>query len=373
MLNWASYLPIGNERDYLLDAFDSGWVSGGEYVARFEQKAQDVFGVENAFAVSNGTTALQLAFQSLGLKSGDEVITPAFCFHAATNVLVQLGAIPTFSDIDPRTLNQTLETIQAATTDSTKGVVLVHNYGGAVEVKRIVEWAHSRGLWVVEDCAEAWFSRYEGRYCGTFGDVATFSMHAAKTVSSGEGGLVLTNRNDLIPMLTQIRSHGLVHPEKAYKNVLAGHNFRLSNLHAALAYAQLENYQTLLAGQNSRYECYTNNLNHEYFDLQESAAGAQNSFWAVALIIKNERPALFRDAMIEKLYKKGVECKPGFYPVSELSYLSEYQGDLHAAANEISSRILVPPCGAYLCEKEIKYICELLSDVYESCLTDEYS
>ena len=146
-IEWSSFNPVGNEAQYLQDAFASGWVSAGSYVEKLESELDRVYAGSHSFAVSNGTSALQLAFQTLGVEPGDQVIVPAFCFQAAGNILSQLGAKPVFCDIDSVTWNQTLNTIQRAITEKVVGIVIVHNYGRAAPSAEIVAWAKDNGLW----------------------------------------------------------------------------------------------------------------------------------------------------------------------------------------------------------------------------------
>ena len=239
-IEWSSFSPVGNEAQYLQDAFASGWISAGGYVEKLKSELDRVYAGSRSFAVSNGTSALQLAFQTLGVKPGDQVIVPAFCFQAAGNVLSQLGAIPVFCDVNSMTWNQTVETIRRANTGKVVGIVIVHNYGRAAPSEEIATWAKANGLWVIEDCAEAWFTTYRNRFVGQFGDVATFSMHATKTIASGEGGVVMINDKALTEKVRLLRSHGLDRSKTHYMHELAGNNYRLSNLLCAVAYGQLE-------------------------------------------------------------------------------------------------------------------------------------
>lgn len=360
-INWSSFSALGKESEYLLDAFTSGWISSGSYVEKLESELEKVFLGSKCFTVSNGTSALQLAFQLLGIKPGDNVIVPGFCFQAAGNVLSQLGAVPVFCDVDSITWNQTKESIIRCVNDKTVGIVVVHNYGRAAPVEEIVNWAKDNDLWVIEDCAEAWFTKYKNRYVGQFGDVATFSMHATKTISSGEGGVVMLNNDLLTNKLKLLRSHGLDRNKKQYFHELAGNNYRLSNLLCAIAYAQLENRNLIEAKQKERAKWYYEHLSdHWCINFQSSVLNSDDNIWAIAVRINSNLVTITRDQLMQILLHEGIETRPGFYPASLFSYNQAYLvNDIHVSES-IAKDILVLPCSSSLTKDEIYQICEVL-------------
>lgn len=352
---------MGNEARYLQDAFESGWVSGGGYVNRLETELDHIFAGSKCFAVSNGTSALQLAFQTLGVEAGDRVIVPAFCFQAAGNVLSQLGAEPVFCDIDSSTWNQTVDTIKRAMTDGVVGIVIVHNYGRTAPSEEIVAWAKAHNLWVIEDCAEAWFSKYNGRYVGLFGDIATFSMHATKTIAAGEGGVVMINDHSLAERLRLLRSHGLDRSKTHYLHELAGNNYRLSNLLAAVAYGQLECRSKIEANQKARMEAYYRRLNgHWAFELQTAIKGASDNLWAVGLRLNSHLLTISRDQLIAELSKCRIETRPGFYPASALHYNTRYLKEMLPVSEAVAKDVVVLPCSSNMTEDDISYVCDEL-------------
>ena len=366
-IEWSSFNPVGNEAQYLQDAFASGWVSAGSYVEKLESELDRVYAGSHSFAVSNGTSALQLAFQTLGVKPGDRVIVPAFCFQAAGNVLSQLGAVPVFCDVDSVTWNQTLDTIQRAVTEQAVGVVIVHNYGRAAPSAEIVAWARDNGLWVIEDCAEAWFTRYQNRFVGQFGDVATFSMHATKTIASGEGGVVMINDPSLKEMVRLLRSHGLNRSKTHYMHELAGNNYRLSNLLSAVAYGQLEQRERIEANQKERAKAYQEMLDgHWALNLQAPIAGADDNVWAVAVKLKSHLLTVSRDQLIALLKERGIETRPGFYPASALAYNAQHLISNLPVGDAIAKDIIVLPCSSRLTKNDIKYVCDTLIELLES-------
>lgn len=368
-IEWSSFNSVGKESEYLQDAFESGWVSGGGYVEKLENALDLIFAGSKSFAVSNGTAALQLAFQVLSVKPGDHVIVPGFCFQAAGNVLRQLGAVPVFCDVATHSWNQEVETILRAVTDKTVGVVIVHNYGRAAPSEEIVAWARQKGLWVIEDCAEAWFSKYKNKYLGQFGVVSTFSMHATKTISAGEGGIVLLNDASLVDRLKLLRSHGLNRSKVQYLHELAGNNYRLSNLLCAVAYGQLEQREGILKKQRNRMEAYQEFLrDHWAFSLQQGIPFSDDNLWAVAVRIRSGLLRVSRDELIRLMHEKGIETRPGFYPASALAY-NDDKGlpDAHPVSIAVAREVIVLPCSSRLDREQIRQVCDVFKAILDDC------
>ncbi len=367
MISWSNFCPVGKEKDYILDAFSSGWVSGGSYADKFEVSLESVFTGSKAFAVSNGTAALQLALQALGASASDEIIMPSFCFQAGANVAVQLGLQPAFCDVERDTWNQSVETISKAYSKKTKGIVVVHNYGVSAPVKEICEWAHERGLWVIEDCAEAWFSKYKGKFVGQYGDISTYSMHATKTIASGEGGVVLVNDESLEKRVSLTKSHGIDRSQKHYYHLLPGNNYRLSNLLCAVALAQFEKRDYILTDQRNRSELYTELLGqHWAIELQQSLSeDAEDEIWAIGVFIHFDKLNITRDMLIELLASQGIEVRPGFYSASSLPYHSNKELIHSNNADNLSENIIVLPTNASVSEIQVNMVCDKLIGLLE--------
>jgi perosamine synthetase len=213
----------------VLDAFISSWISSkGPYVQKFEEQFRNFVGVRHGVAVSNGTVALHLALVALELGPGDEVIVPDLTFAATINAVLYCGATPVIVDVDRETWCMTLESIKHACTAQTKAIIPVHLYGRPAEIGPIVDFARVRGIAVVEDCAEAHGARYAGRVVGRFGDVSCFSFYANKIVTTGEGGMCLTDSEDLATSLRLLRDHG-ISPERSYWHERVGYNYRMTH------------------------------------------------------------------------------------------------------------------------------------------------
>ena len=367
LISWSSFNLAGDEIAYLLEAIQSKWVSGGEFVEKLEASLENIYIGSRAFSVTNGTSALQLAYQLMGVKPGDEVIVPGFCFQAASNVLIQLGAVPVFCDVDSKTWNQTLQNIKESKTRRSVGVVVVHNYGRATEIQEICDWARENGLWTIEDCAEAWFTKYKTRFVGQYGDVATFSMHATKTIACGEGGVVMVNSNVLVEKIKLLRSHGLNRNKTHYLHEIPGNNYRLSNLLCAVAFAQVERHQEILVRQKAKNDAYKNLFrNHWGVEAQSPISAASDNLWAYAVKVHTELLTLTRDEIIKELKNNGVEARPGFYPASALSYNLDYIKNELNVCQSLAKEIIVLPCASNLTEKDVATV----FSVFDRILTE---
>ena len=346
------------EEDYVLDAIKSTWISGGVYIDCLEKSLEERLEVKNAIVVSNGTTALQLAYMALGIKSGDEVIVPGFGFMAAANLLLHIGAIPVFSDVDPHTWCMTALDVEKKITKNTKAIVPIHTYGNVCDMDDIMHIAGD--IPVIEDGAEALFSKYNGTYCGTIGSIGTFSMHATKTITTGEGGFVVSNDDSISELMTTIRSHGL--PKRgAYNHMLAGHNFRLTNVQAAIGCAQFTKVDWVITERERVFNTYKKCLDsQDGITFQTITPGTDPVMWAVAVKLEPKSFPQGRDGVIEQFKSSEIETRPGFVPSSRLGYF--------LAHNVINSEILGAnvisfPTYPSLSDDDISTICEKLISV----------
>jgi len=362
-IEWYNFSFWGNEKKYVNEALDSTWLSGGECLEKFEKSLALKLQLPNAFVVTNGTAALQLAFLTIGIQPGDEVIVPAFGFMAAANVLKLMHAVPVFADIDKSHWCATSESIATKITNKTKAIVVIHNYGVIADINAIKDLSISKGLYLIEDCAESIFSKFEGKYCGSFGDLSTYSFHATKTISTGEGGMVTCKNDKLSDKLKLIRSHGLRREKKHYWHEHYGNNFRLSNILAAIGLGQLEKCDEIIQNKFRVFNRFKYGLRDELrIRFQGIPEKCEPVVWAIALSLTNI--SIDRDTVIQDLKKRGIECRPGFYTPDQLDLYNKYKiGDNFPIANATASSVLVLPSYPKLLDIEIDNICKILKNI----------
>src|SRR3989338_7748949 len=230
---FAKPVFLGKEKEYLADAIASGWISDGPYVERFEKDFLRYFEGSSGLTTSSGTTALHLALLALGIGPGDEVIVPGYTFVAPVNMVLAVGAKPVYAEADPITWCIDPRSVEKQITSKTKAIIAVHVYGNVCDLPSLRAIADKYKLFLIEDVAQAAFSKYEQKYAGSFGDVGCFSFQATKTVAMGEGGFVVTPYKNVYEKMCLIRDHGM-NKEKRYWHEVIGYNFRLTNLQAAL-------------------------------------------------------------------------------------------------------------------------------------------
>ena len=357
MIPWGKPCLGEKEREYLLRALDSTWISGGEFIDRFESDFARLIGTEYTVTASSGTAALHLALLALGIGPGDEVIVPAFTFVAPANMVIATGAKSVYADIDPRTWCVDVEEVNRKITGRTRAVIAVHVYGNVCEMEALTKIARERQIYLIEDVAEAAFSRYQGRFAGSFGHLGCFSFQATKTVTMGEGGAVVTNDKKLSERMRILRSHGM-RENKRYWHDLVGYNYRLTNLQAALGCAQLENLDNIIAEKARIYRRYLVNLSGlPGIAPQHVRKEVEPVMWAVAIEIDPHRFKVDRDSLIAELLKKNIETRPGFYP---FSIMPLYDAASLPVAESISRNVVSLPSYISISDDDIDYICSQL-------------
>lgn len=360
MIPWAKPYLFGNEKVYILDALYSTWISGGKYVDKFESDFARLIGTKYAVTASNGTTALHLALLAAGIGPGDEVIVPGFTFVAPANTVLQTGAKPVYVDIDPKTWCIAVNEVETSITDKTKAIIPVHVYGNVCEMEALMKIAKDKGISLIEDVAEAVFSKYRGKFAGCFGDLGCFSFQATKTITMGEGGAVLTNDEKLSERMNILRNHGM-REGKRYWHDVVGYNYRLTNLQAALGCAQFENVDKIIAEKARVYKKYFENIsNVPGIDFQYIYKEVEPVIWAVAIKINREYFKGDRDFLIMELLKRNIETRPGFYPFSVMPL---YNAQPLPIAESISRNIISLPSYPSLSDDDIDNICNQLKSL----------
>ena len=372
-INKLKYIPIsspllkGNELMYVTECINTNWISSqGKYVKKFEEQFSKRHNNFDAVSVSNGTVALHLAFESLGVSAGDEVIVPNFTFVASVNSILFSKATPVLVDIDPLTLNIDCGLIEKSITSKTKAILVVHLYGLPCEMDEISKIAKAYNLLVIEDCAESLGSKFDNQIVGTFGDASTFSFYGNKTITTGEGGMVLFKNSDIAEKARVLRDHGM-DKSKRYWHNFVGYNYRMTNIQAAIGVAQFEQLDDFIIKKRKIAEIYTRLISgFDFFDLPSDSNKFFNTFWLYTFLIKENAP-FTRDELIEYLLINGIETRPVFYPINIMPPYMEF-GDVKnlPISNSISKKGISLPSSVGLDFKLVEYIGEIISNFSSS-------
>jgi perosamine synthetase len=346
------------------EALLSSWISGGPFVDQLEETIRDFAGARFACAVSNGTTALHLAYLALGLDGDSEIIVPGFAYLGAANVALLCGAHPVFAEVDPKTWCLTADAVERVLTPRTKAVVAIHTYGNMCDMDALKALLAGRGIALIEDAAESLGSMYNGRQAGVFGTLGTYSFHATKTITTGEGGMVVTDDEKLFERMQLYRSHGMARKARYYWHEVAGHNFRLTNFQAAMGCAQFEHFDEVKAIRGALHQQYRQRLEREPgIMLQRFEANVTPVLWALALRLDPQAFPQGRDDVLQKMRDRGIECRPGFYAASQQPL---YNTTALPACEDLARQVLSLPCYIGLEENQIDLICQTLLELRRS-------
>jgi len=313
----------GNEKKYVNECLNSTWISSkGRFIAEFESKFAAYTGTRYAASVSNGTVALHLALVVLGIGPGDEVIVPTLTYIASVNAITYTGAVPIFVDSVSDTWQIDPDDVQRKITPRTRAIMAVHLYGHSCEMDALVLIAKNNGLFLVEDCAEAFGSLYKGRHVGSFGDIATYSFFGNKTITTGEGGMVVTNDETLYDRVVHFKGQGLAKYRQYWHDVI-GYNYRMTNVCAAIGLAQLERADELLTKKRQVAQWYADGLYGVPVTLHREVGDVRHSYWMCSILVNDPTQ---RDSLREALENRGIETRPVFYPVHTMPmYAQKFQ------------------------------------------------
>jgi len=346
----------GRELEYVMDCIKSGWISSqGKYVSEFEGKFSRYCGAEYGIATSSGTTALHLALAALGIKNGDEVIIPTFTMIATANAVTFTGAKPVLVDSEPSYWNIDTSKIEEKITKKTKAIMVVHTYGHSVDMDPVIDIAEDHGLYVIEDAAEAHGAEYKGKRIGALGDVGCFSFYANKIITTGEGGMVVTNNEEVAEMAKTLRAHAFS-KDKHFWHRYVGFNYRMSNLQAAVGVAQLEKIDEYVTIRRQNAMLYNSLLeNVKGITLPPEAKWAKNVYWMYSVLVEDEF-GINRDELMKRLEEDGIETRTFFYPIHvQPVYAKWYSKQGFPVADVLSKRGINLPSGNNLTEAEIRY------------------
>jgi len=345
---------IGNEKKYVKDCLDTNWISGkGKYLDLFEKKFADYINVKYAITCSNGTVALHLALLSLDIGNNDEVICPTFTYVATANSVLYTGAKPIFVDCEPDTWNLNPKKIEKLITKKTKAIIVVHIYGHPCDMEPILKIARKYNLYIIEDAAEALGSEYKGRKCGTFGDVATFSFYGNKIITTGEGGMVVTNNKEIEKKVKLLKGQGM-DLKKQYWFKVVGYNYRMTNVQAALGLAQLENIKKFINQRRKIADLYNKYLaDVDGITLPIEKPYAKHSYWMYSILVNDSTN---RDRLMRFLKVRGIETRPFFYPMHTMPVHKKVGTDDLKISEKVSKKGINLPTFFGLKKKEIKFI-----------------
>jgi perosamine synthetase len=304
------------ELEYVMECVLTNWISSaGKFVTQFEEEFAAFCGTRYAVATSSGTTALHLALIALDIGPGDEVIVPSMTFIATANAVTYTGATPVFVDSELESWNMDPEHVAAAITPRTRAIIPVHVYGHPANMGPLLALAEQHSLTIIEDAAEAHGACYQGRTVGSMGEMGMFSFYGNKLITTGEGGMITTNRADLAEKLKILRDHGMS-KERRYWHPMLGYNYRLTNLQAAIGVAQLEKIAAILEDRQRIARAYTERL-HSIPGLQlpPQAAWATNVYWLYSILIDEHTFGHSRDEVMRLLREENIDTRPLFPPV----------------------------------------------------------
>ena len=324
----------GNEKRNVLECLDSTWISSkGRFLDEFERRFAASVGAQHAVAVCNGTVALHLALVTLGIGPGDEVIVPTLTYIASVNAIAYTGAKPVFVDSLADTWQMDPADVMRKITPRTKGIMAVHLYGHPCEMDALTALAREKNLFLIEDCAEAFGTKYKGTPAGGFGHIGTFSFYGNKTITTGEGGMVVTNDGALGERARHFKGQGLA-ANREYWHDVVGYNYRMTNICAAIGLAQLERAEEFLAKKSALAESYRNGLAGLPVEVHGQSAQATHSYWMISIVVKD---AADRDPLRSHLADGGIETRPLFHPVHTMPMYA-VRGEGHPVAEDLALR-----------------------------------
>jgi perosamine synthetase len=369
----SDFIPVnepdlkGNERKYLNECIDTGWISSeGPFIREFEKKFAERVGRKHGVAVCNGSAALDAAVAALDIGPGDDVIMPTFTIISCAAAVSRQGGVPVVVDCDPLTWNMDVGAIESRITSRTRAIMPVHIYGLPVDMDPLLELASKRGLHVIEDAAEMIGQTYRDRPCGSFGDISTFSFYPNKHVTTGEGGMVLTDDDGLAERLRGLRN--LAMKPRRFIHDEIGWNFRMTNMQAALGLAQLERLDDFVARKRRIFDRYTEVLS-DVPSLQLPVACteyARNINWVYGVVIADD-VAFDADEAMKRLGEKGIGTRPFFWPMHEQPVYRAaglFDGESYPNAERVARRGFYLPSGLTLTDEQIQRVSNAVHEVF---------
>jgi perosamine synthetase len=355
----------GNEWKYVKECIDTNWVSSvGSYVNLFEDRFSEYVDSEKAVVTVNGTAALHLALVTLGIGEGDEVIVPSLTFISPVNTIKYAGAEPVFVDVCRDTFVMDVDKIEELITPKTKAIMPVHIYGHPVDMDKVMEIAKKHNLFVIEDATEALGSEYKGKKAGTIGHIGCFSFNGNKLITTGAGGMLVTNDKKLGErakfLSTQTK---VVEENKAFYHPEIGYNYRMPNLLAAFGTAQLENIEEYIKVKRENAKLYNELLKDvKGLSLNTQKGWAKNCYWLYSVLVEEDF-GITRDELIKRLEQEGIGARPFFMPIHDMPpYKDCRHGDL-SVTDELYKRGINLPSSVSLKKEEIEKVCRIIREI----------
>ncbi len=356
---WATPKLFGKELIYLNKALRSTWISGGKFIKFFEDKLKRKLNIKNALLVNNGTAAIHAAYIALGLKAGDKIIIPMYGYMAAANIAKMMGLKIIFADVEVDTYCISLRTIKKVFEKNIKAIVVITTYGNSPNIQEIASFAKRKRIFLIEDAAESLGTKYKKKFSGTWGDIGTFSFHATKFITSGEGGAIVTRNQKYAEKISLFRNHGI--RVKSYVHILPGHNFRMSNMLAAFGLAQFEKLNFIFKKRLEIQKWYMKYLNKDKIYMQKILPKTKFIPWTIGIVIKScVNNMKKRDKIIYKLKKLGIETKYGFKKPDYFrikNYKKKYSNSY-----KLTNSVIALPFHLNLKKNQVKYICKCFNE-----------
>jgi perosamine synthetase len=353
----------GNEGKYVMNCLEENWISSrGKYIDAFESLIAEYCGTKHAIVTNNGTTSLHLALSAMGISEGDEVIMPTLSYVATANAAAYCGATPVFVDCEPDFFSMNPSKIEQAITPRTRAIMTVPLYGHPVDMDSIQEIAERHGLAVIEDSAESLGAEYKGRRVGSLALCSSFSFFGNKTITTGEGGAITTDNDELATRMRYLRGQA-VDPQRNYWHKDVGFNYRMTNIAAAIGVAQAERLPIHVERRREVASWYRDALwsHQSYLQLPKQAEWAKHSYWMYTVLIRDASMAL-RDSMIHELATLGVETRPVFYPIHTMP--SHFRDEQHPVSERCSYSGLNLPTHGRMKPADVEYVSESLRKAY---------
>ena len=366
----------GNELKYVTECVKSGWISfSGDYVKQLEKKFSEYCGVKHGVSCSSGTAALHLAIEAMGIRRGDEVIIPTFTMIASCNSVIYAGAKPVLVDSEMETWNMDINKIEEKITDKTKAIMVVHTYGHPVDMDKVKKIADKHNLPIIEDAAESHGAEYKGKKTGGLSDIACFSFYANKIITTGEGGIVVTNNEEWKKNARALEDHYFGEPRFLHKKV--GYNYRMTNMQGAVGLAQVERIEELVSARRNNAHLYNKLLsNVKGLTTPPEAKWAKNVYWMYGLLVGMDF-GMSMPKLREELMKRGIETRTFF---TGMHKQPAYKGDderfpdisgSYPVCDELERKGFYLPSSSHLTEEQITRIVEAIKSIQEDNQNEE--